>query len=98
MNEAISLATEFEAVENQIQREKLRKPQNGGLCRLEGSNEKNEPRHSNDRDMSQVQCYYCKQMGHYKRYCPKRPKQYHTSYASNQNKASQRSQVPNQGN
>lgn len=81
LNDAISLAVEYEAFDINC---KLRKPRVGEVCRFEKEegnayaiaqgNAYNRPHVSRENgawDKGKIQCYYCKQLGHYKRECPK---------------------------
>ena len=69
---AISLATEHESFDSHC-RDKFRKPMSGETSYIQasGNAEKRTDTSYQPKPLSSIQCYYCKEFGHYKRECPK---------------------------
>ena len=99
LNEAISLAVEYEAFDTST-RDKIRKPSHAEVCRVETSTE-NDNRYgkkfTGPRDLSHITCYRCNKKGHYRSHCPELIANQSSSEPAHTN-AGQSRVNPNQGN
>ena len=100
LNEAISLAIEYEAFDSSS-KDKVRKPISGEICQFEASGGNNAGRYYNNQSSQERRndaCFYCKEIGHYKRDCPKLRRKYNAGPGDPPPRPDQGSSDPNQGN